>query len=64
MRTWRSENFFSSSRVRLCERVLVGAVGKGWGFGDVPLLDFVEAGEKGNGDEYDDCFFAVADFDL
>lgn len=65
MRTWRSENFFSSSRVRLCERVFVsGCGGKGVGFGDVPLLDFVEAGEKGNGDEYDDCFFAVADFDL
>ncbi len=41
-----------------------GCGGKGVGFGDVPLLDFVEAGEKGNGDEYDDCFFAVADFDL
>ena len=31
---------------------------------DVPLLDFVEAGEEGYGDEDDDCFFAVADFEL
>ena len=28
------------------------------------LLDFVEAWEEGNGDEDDDGFFAVADFDL
>jgi len=28
------------------------------------LLDFVEAGEEGDGDEDDDGFFAVADFDL
>ena len=32
--------------------------------GEVPLLDFVEAGEEGNGDEDHDCFFAVADFEL
>jgi hypothetical protein len=32
--------------------------------GSVPLLDFVEAGQEGNGDEDDNCFFAVADFDL
>lgn len=30
----------------------------------VPLLDFVEAREEGDGDEDDDCFFAVADFEL
>lgn len=30
----------------------------------LPLLDFVEAGEEGDGDEDDDCFFAVADFEL
>lgn len=35
----------------------------GWG-GRVPLLDFVEAGEEGDGDEDDDCFLAVADFEL
>ena len=81
MRTCRSENFFSSSRVRL-ERggVLVGCVGEEWGgfvlggglfgdgresgWGEVPLLDFVEAGEEGDGDEDHDCFFAVADFEL
>jgi hypothetical protein len=28
------------------------------------LLDFVEAGEQGDGHEDDDSFFAVADFDL
>jgi len=32
--------------------------------GRVPLLDFVEAGKEGHGDEDDDCFFAVADFEL
>ena len=31
---------------------------------EVPLLDFVKAREEGNGDEDDDCFFAVADFEL
>lgn len=36
--------------------------GDGWG--DVPLLDFVEAREEGYGDKYHDCFFAVADFEL
>lgn len=30
----------------------------------VPLLDFVEAGEERDGDEDDDCFFAVAHFEL
>ena len=34
------------------------------GGGEIPLLDFVEVGEKRDGDEYDDCFFAVADVDL
>jgi hypothetical protein len=35
MRTWRSENFFSSSRVRLWggEGGLVGFLGLGLGFG-------------------------------
>ena len=31
---------------------------------EIPLLDFVEAGEKRDGDKDDDCFFAVADFEL
>lgn len=31
---------------------------------NLPLLDFVEAGEEGDGDEDHDCFFAVADFEL
>ena len=30
----------------------------------VPLLDLVEAGEERDGDEDDDCLFAVADFEL
>ena len=30
----------------------------------VPLLDFMKAGEEGNGYEDDDCFLAVTDFDL
>lgn len=48
----------------------IGREGKEWdgmGLGggvEVPLLDFVEAGEEGDGDEDDDCFFAVADFEL
>lgn len=32
--------------------------------GEVPLLDFVEAGQERDGDEDDDCFFPVADFEL
>lgn len=79
-RTWRSENFFSSSRVRLApeesERRLVWDRSflfedkreeKEWddGGGDkVPLLDFVKAGEERDGDENDDCFFAMANFEL
>lgn len=65
-RTWRSENFFSSSRVRLRElggSVMVGSEWDGTR-GGVPLLDFVEAGKEGHGDEDDDCFFAVPDFEL
>jgi hypothetical protein len=31
---------------------------------DVPLLDFVEALEKGNRDEDDDCLLPVTDFEL
>jgi hypothetical protein len=30
----------------------------------VPLLNFVEAGEEWDGDEDDDCFLAMADFEL
>lgn len=32
--------------------------------GEVPLLNFVEAGEERDRDEDDDCFFAVADLEL
>lgn len=31
---------------------------------EAPLLDFVETGEEGDGDEDDDGFFAVTDFEL
>ncbi len=31
---------------------------------EIPLLDFMEAGEERDGDEDDDCFLAVADFKL
>lgn len=64
IRTWRSENFFSSSRVRL----VAGGVSLNERFGErweeVPLLDLVEAGEERDGDEDDDGFFAVADLEL
>jgi hypothetical protein len=59
--TWRSENFFSSSRVRLdivnirhtsgCNRCL-------------PLLGLVPAGQKGNRDEDDNSLASVANLDL
>ena len=32
--------------------------------GEIPLLDLVEAGEERDGDEDDDCFFSVTDFEL
>ena len=32
--------------------------------GGIPLLNFVEAGEERNGDEDDDRFLAMADFEL
>ena len=67
IRTWRSENFFSSSRVRLCyscqrqsskeEGLLV------WRF-ILPLLDAVETGQGRDGDKDDNSLLAVADFDL
>lgn len=40
-------------------------VGAGRGrWNSLPLLDFVEAGKERDGDEDDDCFLAVADFQL
>lgn len=40
-------------------------VGLGWdGRGEIPLLNLVKAGEERDGDEDDDCFLAVADFEL
>lgn len=38
--------------------------GRGSEGGNVPLLDFVEAGEERDGDEDDDGLLAVADFEL
>ena len=43
---------------------LMGWIGFGGKGEEVPLLDFVEAGEERDGDEDDDSFFAVADFEL
>jgi len=55
----------TSFRVRgLGWRKLVGVCQRGEGGGEVPLLDFVKAGKEGHGDEDDDSFFAVADFEL
>lgn len=34
------------------------------GSGRVPLLDLMEAREERDGNEDDDCFFAMTDFDL
>lgn len=42
----------------------MGWDGKGGGGDEIPLLDLVEAWEERDGDEDDDCFFAVADFEL
>ena len=45
--------------------MLVGEIAVvGWGGGGVPLLDFMEACQEGDGDEDDNCFLAVADFEL
>jgi len=65
MRTWRSGNFFSSSRVRLGVELVfvVHEVGRRKEV-YAPLLDLVEAGERWDGDEDDDGFAAVSDFDL
>jgi hypothetical protein len=66
--TCRSENFFSSSRVRLNGFLLATSLFSAfWGTSladHVPLLDLVETGEKGNGHKDDDGFLAVASFDL
>ena len=62
IRTWRSENFFSSSRVRL--EGVSGSFGADEREKGVPLLNFVEALEERDGNEDDDGFLAVADFEL
>ena len=62
IRTWRSENFFSSSRVRL--EGVSGSFGADEREKSVPLLNFVEALEERDGNEDDDGFLAVADFEL
>lgn len=63
--TWRSENFFSSSRVRLRKR-LVGVLNIMNAFWqeNLPLLGTVPALEKGDRDEDDDGLLAVASLDL
>ena len=62
--TWRSENFFSSSRVRLCTMSISDMNKFGYGAANVPLLDLVEVREQRDGDEDDDCFFAVTNVKL
>jgi hypothetical protein len=73
IRTWRSENFFSSSRVRLEEgrekRVSMyvwrnaGVPSSGKGI-DLPLLGAVPALKERDGDENDNGLATVADLDL
>ena len=70
MRTWRSENFFSSSRVELgilamtnfCRRMNNGRRIKEKR--RLPLLNLVETLEERNGNENDNCLLAVANFEL
>ena len=65
-RTWRSENFFSSSRVRLSvtsadvgDKISVADA-----VGDKPLLDLVEGAKESYGDEDDDRLLAMANLKL
>lgn len=62
IRTWRSENFFSSSRVRL--RVVSAASWYKLRKVYVPLLGLVPALEKGNRDEDDNRLATVANLNL
>ena len=79
MRTCRSENFFSSSRVRLScvSGYCVAEEGldcakqgrKGMekirkGEEDIPLLNLVKAQKGWNGDKDSNCLLAVADLNL
>jgi hypothetical protein len=63
IRTWRSENFFSSSRVRL-NYVSTSIRRSGLGRECLPLLDAVEASQGGDGDKDDNSLLAVANLDL
>ena len=63
MRTWRSENFFSSSRVRL-QRVFSCVQKRSHRKKNLPLLDAVEALQGRDGDKDDNSLLAVANFDL
>jgi len=65
IRTWRSENFFSSSRVRLPRDGgqfdhLHNSISEKY----LPLLDTVEALQGRDGDKDDNSLLAVANFDL
>ena len=63
--TWRSENFFSSSRVRLGRALVVVQRSDSVILCEnLPLLGTVPALEKGDRDEDDDSLLAVASFDL
>jgi hypothetical protein len=62
--TWRSENFFSSSRVRLGEVLVKGRMEVWTCCEYLPLLGTVPALEKRDRDEDDDSLLAVASLDL
>lgn len=69
IRTWRSENFFSSSRVRLKGRGHQYDTNDMWvegfeGVVDLPLLDAVESLQGRDGDKDDNSLLAVTNLDL
>lgn len=59
--TWRSENFFSSSRVNL-HTLVSPNVPASEDF--VPLLNFIEGGKKRDGDENHNSFLPTSNIDL
>lgn len=69
-RTWRSENFFSSSRVRLRTGPETSVPRKPGQFhsrgeeGSLPLLDTVETLQERDGDKDDNSLLAVTNLDL
>lgn len=65
IRTWRSENFFSSSRVRLMETLVEILECIGYFLGEsLPLLHTVETLKGWDGDKDDNSLLAVANLNL